>query len=180
MKSLSLFLCLFAVGALMTACQKETIKETSLKLGSPEWEQKMQEDYAKYVEKHGEIQIEYMSLEELNDFNVKHGMEVVTLEGLGVTKEEYDDAQARINNPEVAKSRCNNFYWALIDMNGSGTATGFDLFLATRVIRGQATPSDESEDFGTISYWQGQGDGEILTSFDVSLANQMILGIITC
>ena len=161
---------------LMASCQKEATVNLE---ENTRFEKQLQAEYEKYLAEHDELYIEYTTLEELNKVYIENGLEPVTLEELGVTEEEYAAVQARVNNPEFAQDRCNAWYWFLIDMNGDGNASIADLVLAQNVILGIDPPSAASENFGTISYWW-VGSNPNLSTYDITIANQMILGIITC
>lgn len=171
MKSLRVLLCLFAVGAFMTACQKTAIDELT--------------DAKVSVESDTEtnVVIEYTSLEALNKLYEENGLVPFTLEELGITEVEYLAAQERINNKEIAQSRAecsssiNTTFQNDGDMNENGSVTGFDLVLARKVILGQAPATNASDDFGTIS-WSWNGSNDQISVFDIILVQRWLLGIL--
>lgn len=175
MKSLRVFLCLFAVGALMTACQKESIENSS------DVTEKRQFDVDEYMDaylvKHGAVKIEYLSLEELNKVLNENGVNPVTLVELGLSQEEYEEGQNRINNSSPTfGSRCSaaNII-GMGDINSSGTTTVTDCLVARQVILGIVPPSLESQAFGEISL-EVANFGPNLSSIDVNMLYLFILG----
>lgn len=175
MKKLNFLFAMFMAMVLMTACQKE---KTDLVSTEMNLDAQIQQDYEDYIAEHGEVQIEYTTLEKLNEVYIENGLPPVTLEELGVTEEEYSEIRNRVLiNANNVEARCNSFYWYLIDMNLSGTATGADLIEARKVILNRNPPSPLSERFGSIS-WHWLGINYPLTTHDMALAHKMILRVI--
>ncbi len=104
MKSLRVFLCLLAVGALMTACEKDNAKEIPALSADEQFKIELKEEFEEYVSEHG-TKIEYTTLDEMNRMYLKYGLEPVTLDELNITEEEYNIAQERVNNSNIAQSR---------------------------------------------------------------------------
>jgi len=179
----SLLLTLGLVGFLVTSCEREFImeenQEDSSIIGN---EQKLKQDYENYIKQHGEPVIEYMTLKELNAFNIENGLPIVTLEELGTTEEELATAQASIKNGLKPRNSC--WYAYLGDMNNSGIVNQVDLELAHRVITGVNPPSQSSINFGFFSYYCEWRDYPPYTYYlstnDKHLVNEMILGISDC
>ena len=174
MKSLRVFLCLLVAGALMTACEKENVE--SLLETSKQQTFNVDEYMDAYLKKHGEVKIEHLSLEELNNVLVENGIKPVTLEEIGLTQEEYEAGQARINNPNFAYDRCSaSNIMGMGDINQSGAATTFDCVLAIQAIQGGAPFSISEQAFGEISI-EVINVSPSLTSLDVYLLYAFILG----
>ena len=77
MKSLRVFLCLLIAGVLMTACQKENVENS---VETTEQRQFNVDEYMDaYLAKHGEVKIEYLSLEELNKVLTENGVKYFAL-----------------------------------------------------------------------------------------------------
>lgn len=193
MKSLRVFLCLLAVGALMTACQKENLQQSENLSDAELLEKEIKADYAKYVAEHEELTIEYTTLEELNAVFGEHGMEPVTLEGLGITEEEYRIAQEKVNNPEIAQERCSG-YLALYygDMNNNGSLNVFDILQINSWLliygNGNSTVTPPGSEYrraalfsAEVGVWPGttnQGNEHLyLNQTDKNIAVNIILGI---
>ncbi len=188
MKSLRVFLCLLAVGALMTACQKESIDELStLKV----------EETNSDLTQSSKPPIEYTSLEELNAVFIENGLTPFTLEDLDITQEAYETAQEMLNDPNIARSRCSGqtaTFW--LDVNDSGSVSIVDVLRARQRILGlpeawlDGITQDEYNNFGfATAIWPTMADGATgaplnpdpaLTGRDLTIAVRIILGIYVC
>lgn len=170
-----LTLCLFV--SILSSCQQEDVipvVEDSVTMTDVE------SMHQAYITKHGQdATIEYTSLEEMNEVFVANGFEAVTLEELGITQEEYDFGQERINSGNVADLRCDEpVYQFLGDMNDNGTLSAADIVLARKVLVGTLPPSQNSVYFGYLSaVWQSNfSQGTLdLTTFDLIVARLVIL-----
>ena len=189
MKSLRVFLCLLVAGALMTACKKQSIEEFKLKPTFEEIEKQHKESYAKYLEEHGEIKIEFVTLEILNEHLIENGLPPTSLEKLGVTEAEYDYAQSLINNSNVALSRCSGS-WSLhfMDVNANGSVSMTDISLAFQgALHGISSQPAQYQNvltrFGHVSTYLptfNSNSNTALTAFDVLQGQKVVLGILPC
>jgi len=172
----------------MTACQKESLDVESLNTQKSMAELKieLQEEHERFITKHGAIEIEYLSLKEMNTIEIENGIKPTTLEDLGVTEEEYQLAQTQINNSELAQSRCNSWYRYLIDIDQDRKVNGQDISRAyLYLLRGSTfgIPVLRFNNFGTISYWRGWDKPNTTSKFSISdilIAQRMILGLEKC
>ena len=116
---------LFALLFLLFSCSEDSfdIQESS---SQPDPFETAQLNYETYVKTHGEPVIEFISLTELNEFNVAHGMPQLTRENFT------EDEWAFLQNPdEYAQARCTSGFTAFIgDMAGNGSFSTFDIWLA--------------------------------------------------
>jgi len=167
-----LTLCLFV--SVLSSCQQENITPVDSSMNMTD----IEEMHQAYIAKHGhDVIVEHTSLEEMNAAFTAAGMETITLEELGITQQEYDFAQERINNGDFASLRCGQAHYQFLgDMNGDRRLTPADVILASNVLLNTALPSTESERFGLLShYWYGDNTTQ-LSTIDLVVANRVILG----
>ena len=195
MKSLRVFLCLFAVGALMTACQKNNVEELS-SLNS------------KIESELGLLSVEHASIEELNKIFVDNGFEPFTVEDLGLTQAQYEAVLKGETMPQIAQPRaacpsgfsrvegksCGGSlttYW--LDVNNDGVLDCFDLGLVRSKILGLPTPGILPIEFSRFGFasatWPTLADGATappnpantqLNGFDIIIALKILNGIYIC
>jgi len=140
-------------------------------------EQKLKQEYENYVKQHGEPVIEYMTLEELNAFNIENDLPIVSMEELGTTEEELAAAQTAIKNGLKPRYDCGFYY--LADMDYNGDIEDEDIVAAQRVILGIDPPNQQSHNFGYFSLYC-KGHSWYLSTVDLVLVQKMILGISDC
>lgn len=179
-KILCFSITLALVGVLVTSCEREVIIEDDVeevKTTILNDEHKLKQMYESYIKQHGEPEIEYMSLEELNKFNIANSLPTVTLEELGITKKELVSAQTAIKNGLKPRASC--WFSYLGDMDNNGEINYTDIDLARRVILGIDASNQNSYNFGFFSYYC-KGHSWYLSTYDLVLVQKMILGISDC
>ncbi len=194
MKSLRVFLCLLIAGALMTACEKESINTSSEKETNLTLEEGISTELRALVEANiaasEEYTIEYLTIEEFNQVLIENDLAPITLEQIGVTQSEYEKAQAAINNPEYAKSRCSSGTLAesIGDISGNNSLSVFDVVLATQYFLGNnganrnvtgATPLPYQY-YALFSYYNSNVEDDLIDEFDNYIATRCILGVYSC
>ena len=189
MKFFKNFLALLVAVLMIIACQKEAIEET-VDLSSREGILAyFADDIDAYVKEHNNLEIEYTSLEEVNETFESYGLEPVTLESIGITDEEYIAAQNRINNPDIANSRCTGnlaVYFGDNYLNMNNRLDRDDVARFKIGLNGTREPFIRTQDyfeFGYFSIIWGFNEGipnPSPNTNDGVVALQIILGIRPC
>lgn len=98
------------------------------------------------------------------------------MEELGLSQEQYEEGQNRINDPNSASDRCSaTNIIGMGDINSSGSTTVYDCFVARNVILGIIPSSLESDAFGEISL-EVANFGPNLSTIDVNMLYLFLLG----
>ena len=151
MRNFNLLVILAALSLAFSSCNKENFEPT--------------EELA--ITPNKTLTTEYISLEEMNAALVEAGLNPVTLEELGLTAEEYQAAQERINDPnfdpiafrDVCSASDFNVFLDWADINLSGTISVADVVRADQIMYDMIDVEDltiqEQEaaaNFGHISF----------------------------
>jgi len=146
-----------------------------------------QDEIDEYVTTHEELNIEHSTLEELNKTLIENGMQPYTLEDLGITQEEYSEAQERIKSLQGANildDRCPQYYSVYFgDCSDDGKLSTWDIVLFTKARLyqdfSQCTQYEYSR-FGFISNFWGDDNNPNPSQQDGDTAQKIILGIYPC
>ncbi len=119
---------LFMTGFILVSCSEGEFDVLPEKFNEQELISQTEKEYQEFIEEHGSVSIQFVTLEELNDFNRAHGLKELTK--FDFTEEEWEYLQ---NPADYAKPRCDSevsYIGFIGDMNGNGIFTTFDQYLA--------------------------------------------------
>ena len=172
-----LILMILAMVLAVTSCTKENEvgKTTEPQIGNKDLQ--AQFEAWKKNRENLDIKVKPPTLKELNEALIQSGLDPLSATDLQISDSDYQLLLAgqRIPKPANLEARTyacypDPWYEFLCDMNGNGYSDSGDGVLARKVILEYDPPSNESENYGTLSYYLESYD-PLLSTYDIAVMN---------